>query len=84
MVLKNADHDKVYKFAFRNDSQYYPIEVYMKGRPLLAESSVHLTAGLMVECRSDVYRVGELTHQSYDDLLEMWDSLNHKAQQIPR
>ena len=65
---------------FVNQGNYQPIQVDAR-RPLDQNTTVHLSGGIKVGCEEDISRVGRVTRESFQHLLNLWTDLSEAAKQ---
>ncbi|KAK5692825.1 hypothetical protein LTR17_025235 [Elasticomyces elasticus] len=68
---------------YENHCDHKPVVIEGNHNPMTPATTIVLTAGLKVDCREDINKVGRLTKPTYAHMLSLWRDLSVKAQQQP-
>lgn len=73
--------DVKHSAGFKTAGKHAPIEFKHKysDSSLLPETVIHLTGGLSVNWEEDISKVGRLTEEGYENLVELWRDLSDAA-----
>lgn len=77
--------DQKHQEGFEVRGKHAPIEFRHKAddRSLEPNTVIHLTGGMSVNWEEDIWKVGRVTEQGYDKLLELWHGMADAAEDEP-
>ena len=77
VCVKNVGDDD-----FENEGAYKAVEARCH-HDLDRSTTIHITAGLKVDCNENTRHVGRIEKRSYNELVNLWEGLNEQARSDP-